>query len=142
MQNPTRRQRITAQIDALPEFWRPVAYGACLLLIWMGMRGALIIPVAVIVLFATSETPLADLGTFAVVVAFAIVGGALSGLAYSVLGRHVLKLKGIGRYLAGIITLAPYMFVMVHVIGFTDGEHFLRRPSTAVRLVHESVKAR
>jgi hypothetical protein len=95
----------------------------------MGMRGALIIPVGVIVLFATSETPLADLGNFAIVVAFAVVGGALSGLAYSVLGRQVLKLKGIGRHLAGIITLAPYMFVMVHVIGFTYGERFLRRPS-------------
>ena len=141
MQTITRLERISAQIEGLPEFWRPVAYGASLLIIWMGRRVPLIlIPVVVIAIFAMSQAPLTDMRNLVVVVAFAIIGGALSGLAYSVVGRYALKLKVIGRYVAGIITLAPYMFTLVYIIGFTDGERFLRRPST-LDLITTSIMA-
>ena len=124
-------QRLGARIDALPEFWRPAAYGAGIVLMWMGMRGAIfVIPIAVVYVFITSQTPLADLGKGVTVVALAMLGGALSGLAYSAIGRRLLKFRPIGRYLAGTITLAPYMFVLIYIVDFTKGVGLLHRPTT------------
>ena len=131
MQPTSWLERLGARIDALPEFWRPAAYGAGIVLMWMGMRGALfVLPIAVVYVLITSQTPIADLGKGAIVVGLAMLGGALSGLAYGAIGRQLLKFRPLGRYLAGTITLAPYMFVLIYIIDFTKGVSLLHRPST------------
>jgi drug/metabolite transporter (DMT)-like permease len=40
--------------------------------------------------------------------AFAAVGGAVCGLAYSLVGRRLRTRGALGNYLAGIVTVAPY----------------------------------
>jgi drug/metabolite transporter (DMT)-like permease len=96
----------------------------------MGMRGAIfIVPIALVYVFITSQTPIADIGKGLIVVALAMLGGALGGLAYSVIGRPLRRRGAFGRYLAGIVTLAPYMFVLSYIIDFTKGQSLLRHPS-------------
>jgi hypothetical protein len=120
-------ERLGDWIDSLPEFWRPVVFGAGLVLLWMGMRGAIfIVPIALVYVFVTSQTPIADIGKGLIVVALAMLGGALGGLAYSVIGRPLRRRGAFGRYLAGVVTLAPYTFVLTYIIDFTKGQSLLR----------------
>jgi hypothetical protein len=113
--------RLVARVDKLPEFVRPIVYGALLVLFAMSLRGALfVVPIVVIYVLATSHTPLVDLALGASVVGLAVVGGAFAGLSYSALGRHLLRLGRFGRYLAGIATLAPYMFVLPFILRVAD----------------------
>jgi hypothetical protein len=126
----TRLQRLGDWIDSLPEFWRPIVYGAGLVVLWMGMRGAFyILPIVLVYVFVTSQTPLADIGKGVIVVALAMLGGALGGLAYSVIGQPLRRRGAFGRYLAGIVTLAPYMFVLGYILDFTKGQTLFRWPS-------------
>jgi hypothetical protein len=98
---------------------------------WMGMRGAFfIIPIGIVYVFITSQTPIADMGKGVAIVGLAMFGGVLGGLAYSTIGRGLIRRGPVGRYLAGIVTLAPYMFVLSYIIGFTKGQSLFRRPST------------
>jgi len=47
-----------------------------------------------------------------------------------VIGRPLRQRGAVGRYLAGVVTLAPYMFVLSYIIDFTKGVSLFRRPST------------
>jgi hypothetical protein len=106
-------ERITTWIDSLPDTLRPATYGALFIVLFMLMRGAwLVAPLAIIYVFVTSATPLSDIARGASVVGLAMVGGALSGLAYGLVGRHLRTAMPGGRYLTGIITIAPYMFLL------------------------------
>jgi hypothetical protein len=126
----TRLQRLGDWIDSLPEFWRPVVYGAGFVVLWMGMRGAIFfVPIALVYVFVTSQTPVADISKGVIVVALAMLGGALSGLTYSVIGRPLRRRGAFGRYLAGMVTLAPYMFLLGYILDFTKGQTLFRRPS-------------
>ncbi len=132
----TRLERLADQIDSLPEFWRPVAYGASFVLLWMGMRGAMfLVPIALIYVLFTSQTPLADITKGVIVVALAMLGGALSGFAYSLFGRRLRTIPRIGKYLAGMVTLAPYMMVLNYIIVFTKGQTLTDLPSRGYLVV-------
>jgi hypothetical protein len=116
-------ERITTWIDSLPDTLRPAAYGALFIVLFMLMRGAwLVAPLAIIYVFVTSATPLLDIARGASVVGLAMVGGALSGLAYGLVGRHLRTAMPGGRYLTGIITIAPYMFLLTVIIRLADGK--------------------
>ena len=69
--------------------------------------------------------------TGAGVAVLAMVGGGLSGLAYGLVGREVRTTMRGGYYLTGILTLAPYMFVLPYILRLVDGAPFWRRPSGA-----------
>lgn len=113
--------RLAARVGQLPEFVRPIVYGALIVLFAMSLRGALfVVPIAVIYVLATSHTPLADLTLGVSVAVLAVVGGAFAGLSYSALGRHVRRLGRLGRYLAGITTIAPYILVLLLTIRVAD----------------------
>ncbi len=105
-------ERLAERIEALPDSTRPIVYGAAVVLLWRG--GFIFLPlIAVFVLF-TSHTPLADLATGATGVGLLILGGALGGASYSLIGRHLLQWGRVGRYVAGITTVMPYLgMVMV-----------------------------
>jgi hypothetical protein len=104
------------RIKTLPEFFQPIAYGAAIILFFMGVRGALVIfPIAVIYVLATSSTPLAELEMGAGFLLLAIAAGALSGLSYSLFGKYLRRLGPMGPYLAGIVTVAPYVLVLFHL---------------------------
>ena len=129
---PTRIARLAARVDALPPTIRPAAFGALLIVFFAMARGAwLVLPVALIYLFATSPHPWDSLMTGAGIALLAMAGGALSGFAYGLVGRHVrTAIKG-GYYLTGIVTLAPYMFVLSFIIRLGEGDPFWRRLSGA-----------
>jgi hypothetical protein len=105
-----RAARIDAWIATLPPTIRPAAVGVALLLGVILARGAVVIgPLAIVAVFATSHTPWSDLGRGAGVLGLAMLGAALSGFAYGLVGRRLQHAFSAGRYLTGIVTIAPYM---------------------------------
>jgi hypothetical protein len=128
--HPSRAERLAARIDALPPTIRPAAFGALLIVFFAMARGAwLVLPLALIYVLATSTDPWASIMTGVGIALLAVAGGALSGLAYGLLGRHVRRVVRGGYYLTGILTLAPYMFVLPFIRRLGEGEPFWRRPS-------------
>ena len=109
--------RLSVWIDSLSDTVRPAAYGALIIVMFMMMRGAWIVaPIAVVYVLATSHTPGADLARGAGVVGLAMLAGGLSGLAYGLLGRHLRTAFPGGRYVTGVVTIAPYMFSLTFII--------------------------
>lgn len=126
---PTLVERLAARIDDLPPTVRPAAFGASIVLMFAMARGAwIVVPVAVIYVLATSPDPWAWLMTGVGISVLAIAGGALSGLAYGLVGRHVRSAFRGGCYLAGLVTLAPYMFLVPYILRLADGVPFWHRP--------------
>jgi hypothetical protein len=123
-------ERVAAWIDSLSPTLRPAAYGALVIVLFMLMRGAWIVaPILVLFVLLTSHTPVATLGLGLAVIALAMVGGALSGLAYGVLGRHVQRAFRGAWYLTGVVTIAPYMFVLPYILRIADHKPFFTRLS-------------
>jgi hypothetical protein len=115
--------RLIDWIESLPDAIRPAAYGSLVIVMFMLLKGAwLVLPIMVVFVVATSETPVADLLHGASIGMLAIVAGGLSGLAYGLVGRHLSVAIPGGRYLAGLITVAPYMFVLPLIIRLIDHE--------------------
>ena len=77
-----------------PPFW-----GAVLLTSMVAVR---------IIAFAGSGRQIQDGDDVETAFAFAAVGGAACGLAYSLIGRPLRARGAWGNYLAGIVTVAPY----------------------------------
>lgn len=89
-------------IESLPEFCRPVATGAGFILILILARGGgIVMPLIFAVLVIASAHPLHDLVLGLLVIGLAILGGGLSGLAYSIAGRWLRPIPRVGPYLAG-----------------------------------------
>jgi cbb3-type cytochrome oxidase subunit 1 len=85
-------------------------------------RGALLLlPIAIIVVFVTDEHPLRTLGTGLLIFCLAVAGAALSGLAYSFVGRRVRETRFIGPYLAGWLSTWPYLLVVLVIIRLHKG---------------------
>jgi hypothetical protein len=123
-----RAARLAARIDALPPTIRPAAFGALLIVFFAMARGAwLVLPIALIYVLATSANPWESIMTGVGIALLAMAGGALSGLAYGLIGRHVRTAVRGGYYLAEILTLAPYMFVLTFILRLSEGEPLWRR---------------
>ena len=122
---PRLAQALANWIDRLPDTIRPAAYGALFVVLMMLMKGAwLVAPIAIIYVSFTSPHPLADIAFGARVVLLVMFGGAASGLAYGLVGRHLRAAFPGGRYATGIVTIAPYMLVLVYIIRFVDHKPF------------------
>jgi hypothetical protein len=122
-------ERLAARIDALPPSIKPAAFGAMVVVIFAMARGAwLILPVLVIYVLATSQDPWSSLMTGVGIAVLAMLGGALSGFAYSLVGRHVRTAIRGGYYLTSIVTLAPYMLVLAYIVRLGDGLSLWHRP--------------
>ena len=129
---PSAVARLAARIDALPPTIRPAVFGALLIVFFAMARGAwLVLPIALIYLFATSPHPWASFMTGVGVVLLAMAGGGLSGLAYGLVGRHVRTAVRRGYYVTGVLTLAPYMFVLPFILRLSEGQPFWHRLSAA-----------
>ena len=53
-------------------------------------------------------------------VGVAMCAGAVAGLVYSAVGRPLRRVRTIGVYLAGIVTMAAYMLAAIWAIGIVD----------------------
>ncbi len=121
---------VAAWIDSLSPTLRPAAYGALAIVLFMLMHGAWIVaPILVVYVLLTSHTRLATLGLGLSVIGLAMAGGALSGLAYGVLGRHIQRAFRGAWYLTGIVTIAPYMFLLPFISRIADHKPFFARLS-------------
>jgi len=113
---PGRSDPVSRWVQSLPAFWRPVAYGAGFIAFVMGLRGAaIVLPIGLVLLRFTSNHPMTDIAKVVLILVLAIVGGGLAGLAYSVAGRWARAVPLVGPYLAGWLTVAPYI-VMVDLL--------------------------
>ena len=105
--------RLLIWLKDLPEFWRPVAFGALFIVAYaVAYGGLIVIPITVVAICFTSATPLADLGRLTTILMFALLGGGLSGLSYSLLGRRLRGIRWIGPYVSGMITVIPYAILL------------------------------
>jgi hypothetical protein len=106
--------RILAWVEDLPEFWKPVAFGALFIVAYAIMFGGVItIPIIAAVICFRSATPLAELGRLAAILLLAVVGGGLSGLSYTLTGRFLRRVPWIGPFVAGVATAIPYSVLLV-----------------------------
>jgi hypothetical protein len=107
-------------IDGLPAWLRPPVYGALFIVLLMGLRGLLIVLPIVLVVFFLTGTPLTELVRILSLLALAVGGGFLAGLIYSLLGRWLRLIPVVGPYIAGIVTVLPYMAVVLVIIHIGD----------------------
>jgi len=107
-------------IDGLPAWLRPPVYGALFVLLLMGLRGLVIVFPIVLIALLWSRTPLTDLGMILGVLGLALFGGFLAGLSYSLVGRWLRPIPVMGPYLAGIITVLPYMLAVLVIVHIMD----------------------
>lgn len=128
MKKPTGWQgALLARIAALPPTIRPVAYGVLLVNVYMLWRGGLfVLPVALIVLLVATPHGWVAVLTFLEAMGMAMAGGALSGLGYGLVGRHIRNAFPGGRYVAGVLTIAPYMFVLIYIERVFDHVSFMQ----------------
>jgi uncharacterized membrane protein len=126
---PTLVERLAARIDALPPSVKPAAFGASIIVIYAMARGArYILPVIVVIVLATSPDPWSSLMTGVGAALLAMIGGALSGFAYSLFGRRLRTAIPGGYYLTGMVTLAPYMIVLTYMARLAHGGQLWRSP--------------
>jgi hypothetical protein len=110
-------QNLLLRIERLPQWLRPVAYGPCLLLIFIVARGGVIVlPILAVYLLFFSHNRLAEIGIGVKVLAVLFGAAALGGLIHGLVGRRIMRAPLIGAYLAGILATAPYMAAVGCVI--------------------------
>jgi hypothetical protein len=114
---------------SLPPFWRPVLDGAGLALFplllrlasggWLLLVGAVGAAVLRGDLFYSFS--FGDLGVFAACIGLMILGGAVGGFAYSLIGRPLQRLPFMGPSLAGSVAVAPYTTMYVYMLHIPNG---------------------
>jgi hypothetical protein len=117
-------------IETLPPFARPIANGGLLVVILVLIRGIIVLPLLCFYLLFLSHAPLVELVLTTQAIGLAILGGALSGLSYSAIGRHLTSLGRPGRYAAGIATIAPYIFACLIIERLLTHERVFARLET------------
>jgi hypothetical protein len=126
-----RFSRAWERLERLPLLLRGPACGAALVWLLIGFKGGFIgLPIVVIGILLTSGSPGADLATLGTVFGLATLGGAAGGLAYDIVGRS-LRSAPMGDYLAGLVTVAPYVAFVVVIIRATENQPLLGAPDTA-----------
>jgi hypothetical protein len=104
-------------IEERPGWLRPALYAALLVPAWAFKKGGLVIlPILIIGILVAAEHPVRTLGVGLLIFAIAMAGAALSGLAYSFLGRHLRHTSVIGPYLAGWLSAWPYVLAVLIII--------------------------
>jgi hypothetical protein len=103
-------ERLFGWIDRTPGWLQPAAIGASIFAVIAAARGLILIP------FMFGQPRL--LASALEAIAISAAGGASGGLAYTILGRRLLAVRWVGRYLAGIVCAAAYLLSLIVVIPF------------------------
>ena len=107
-------RKYTSSQSTLSERLAPVWIGAICLAVVTSLRAALFLAIALV------RGNFTDVGRAFLVVFMAAAGGAAGGLAYVLLGRPLRLVPRIGRYLAGIVTVAVYLGAILLMIEYID----------------------
>ncbi len=107
-------ERASTWVDSRPDWLKPALMAPAFLLAMItaraGVVGLLVVlPVAIVGLLFQSETPFHDLALGAGLIGLLFLAAAVSGLVYSLLGRPLRRVPWIGPYLAGIVSVVPYL---------------------------------
>lgn len=101
-------ERVFSWIDRTPAWLQPAALGAALLAALVTVRALFLIPLMF------SRPRLLVSATGAIIMASA--AGACGGIAYSLIGRRLLAIRWVGRYLTGIVCVAAYLLPLLLVL--------------------------
>jgi hypothetical protein len=96
------------------ERFAPVLYGAAIVAALTALRALLFLVVGVL------RGDLTGVGRALLAIVLAAGGGAVGGLAYVLVGAPLRLIPRVGRYLAGIVTVAAYLGVLIVLIGYVD----------------------
>lgn len=118
------------RVDCLPDWLRPVVYGASVHWVFLALKGKLVfVPVAVALVMGVSDTLLHGLGLALGLLGLPTLGGAVAGLTYSLVGRHLCEVPLVGCYLAGTVVTAPYLAAAFLFYRMTDHAPLMCAPS-------------
>jgi hypothetical protein len=101
-------ERVFSWIDRSPAWLQPAAWGAALLAAVVAVRELFLIPL----MFSRPQLIVSAIAA----IVMASAAGACGGLAYSLLGRRLLTIRWVGRYLTGIVCVAAYLLPLVLVL--------------------------
>jgi hypothetical protein len=115
--------RMLDWVEQQPDWLRPVIYGPILLAYGILLKGGIVlIPLAIYFAFAGAGGAVLE-ATF--LLGFLFASAAIAGLVYSIVGRPLRAVPGVGRYAAGVVTLVPYMAAGGALINVSDGGRLL-----------------
>ena len=112
--------RLEKWIEGRPRWTRAPLYGALIVFTLMGAKLLAGAAVLLVLGIALSDTPLRLMLLVGGVTLAALLGGALSGLVYDVVGRSLVRRRGILADVGSAITLLPYMLVLSGLIALGD----------------------
>jgi hypothetical protein len=119
------------RLESLPVPIRGPVTGAALIWLLIGLKGGFIgLPLVIVGILWKSQTPGADLALVGAVFGLATVGGAVAGLVYDIIGRPLRSLP-LGDYLAGLVSVAPYVAFVVLIIRLSEHRSLLEPPEAA-----------
>lgn len=108
-----KRERSPVEMPEVEWRWyHPVLFGAGFLFCLMLLRLLWLAPALLTHAEARREAFL--------VLTAGTAAGALGGLGYTLLGAPLRRVPGIGRYLAGIVTVGSYLGAVAGAASFTD----------------------
>jgi hypothetical protein len=102
-------------MDGRPAWQRHMLIGALIVVVARGAWIALPI-LAVILVIAKGMAGLVLFGKILLAVVIAMLGGALAGGAYTLVGRHLQRVRFIGPWLAGVTSVWPYIAVIMGIL--------------------------
>jgi hypothetical protein len=123
--------RIEARVAPLPAGLRSAAFGALLVLglTFYTLAARIILPLLfAVLLLAEPRTA----GAMALILALAVIGGALAGFAFWVAKGWIRPIPLVGPYLGGMIAFLPYAAALGLVIRVIEGEPLFGPPGGAV----------
>jgi hypothetical protein len=124
-------------IERKPLWQQHVLKGALVVVGCAFLRGAwLILPLGALVLVVRDGVD--GLVTFLqVLVAFvvAVLGGALAGAVYTLIGRHFRRIPLVGPFVAGTLSAWPYVLVVLGILDWWDPSAGFLRPRQMAAVV-------
>jgi hypothetical protein len=119
-------ERFDKWVASRPDWARPPIYGALIVPAIVVFKITKLWPLlALLLIIGFARGGLGDpraLLVAAGILILAMCGGAVGGLAYSLLGRPLRRVPGIGRYLAGLVSVAPYVALIIPGIRLKEGK--------------------
>ena len=112
--------RLEKWIEGRPPWARTPLYGALVVFTLMGAKLLAGAAVFLALGIALSDTPLRLVLLAIGVTVAALIGGALSGAMYDLVGRALVRRRGILADVGSAITLLPYMLVLSGLIALGD----------------------
>ena len=108
------------RVQRLPPTLRPIVIGPVILAYAILAKGGIILIPAFVIYVIAGGDAVSVLKQAGIVFGLALAGAVGGGLTYGLAGRHLKKIPAIGRPLAGIVAIAPYVASAVGIVLWED----------------------